>query len=70
MRKYLELGLEAPVYGPRWPRARVIEPYECYLQERVQAFPDVSGARLLREGRLARQTWFERRFETPPGNQP
>nr|WP_203595149.1 IS21 family transposase [Salipiger sp. PrR007] len=49
VRKYLELGLEAPVYGPRQPRARVIEPYERYLQERVQAFPDLSGARLLRE---------------------
>jgi hypothetical protein len=49
VRKYLELGLEAPVYGPRRPRARVIEPYERYLQERVQAFPDLSGARLLRE---------------------
>ena len=46
VRKYLELGLEAPVYGPRRPRARVIEPYERYLQERVQAFPDLSGARL------------------------
>ena len=49
MRKYLERGLEAPVYGPRRPRARVIEPYEHYLQERVQTFPDLSGARLLRE---------------------
>lgn len=49
VRKYLELGLEAPIYGPRQPRARVIEPYERDLQERVQAFPDLSGARLLRE---------------------
>ena len=49
VRKYLDRGLEAPVYGPRQPRARVVEPYERYLQERVQAFPDLSGARLLRE---------------------
>lgn len=49
VRRYLDRGLEAPVYGPRQPRARVIEPYERYLQERVQAFPDLSGARLLRE---------------------
>ncbi len=49
VRKYLELGLEAPVYGPRQPRARVIEAYEWYLHERVQAFPDLSGARLMRE---------------------
>jgi len=49
VRKYLDGGLEAPVYGPRQPRARVIEPYEDYLQERIRAFPDLSGARLLRE---------------------
>ena len=49
VRKYLDRGLEAPIYGPRQPRARAIEPYERYLQERVQAFPDLSGARLLRE---------------------
>lgn len=44
VRKYLDRGLEAPVYGPRQPRARVIEPYERYLQERVQTFP-ISAAR-------------------------
>lgn len=49
VRKYLELGLEAPSYGPREPRARAIEPFEDYLRERVQAFPDLTGARLLRE---------------------
>lgn len=49
VRKYLDGGLEALVYGPRQPRSRVIEPYEDYLQERIQAFPDLSGARLLRE---------------------
>ncbi|WP_272011405.1 IS21 family transposase [Roseovarius sp. ZX-A-9] len=49
VRKHLECGLEAPVYGPRAPRDRIIEPFERYLQERVQAFPDLSGARLLRE---------------------
>lgn len=49
VRKYLERGLEAPIYGPRQPRARVIEPYERYLHDRVLAFPDLSGARLLRE---------------------
>ncbi|UUP20090.1 hypothetical protein NTH_04605 (plasmid) [Nitratireductor thuwali] len=49
VRKYLELGLEAPSYGPRAPRARVIEPFEVYLRERALAFPDLTGARLLRE---------------------
>ncbi|MEW2915418.1 IS21 family transposase [Leisingera sp. JC11] len=88
VRKHLERGLEAPAYGPRAPRDRIIEPFERYLQERVQAFPDLSGARLLREirelgyeggytmvtdflreVRPAKQTQFERRFETPPGKQ-
>lgn len=49
VRKHLKRGLEAPIYGPRVPRDRIIEPFERYLQERVQAFPDLSGARLLRE---------------------
>ncbi|PVH27224.1 IS21 family transposase [Pararhodobacter oceanensis] len=49
VRKYLDRGLEAPVYGPRRPRERVLEPYERYLSERVQTYPDLSGARLLRE---------------------
>ena len=49
VRKYLDRGLETPVYGPRQSRARVIKPYEHHLQERVQTFPDLRGARLLRE---------------------
>ena len=49
VRKHLERGLEAPVYGPREPRARRIEPFEDYLAERVSAFPELSGKRLLRE---------------------
>jgi transposase len=49
VRKHLERGLEAPVYGPRTPRPRLIEPFEDYLAERVAAFPDLSGKRLLRE---------------------
>ncbi|VVT33127.1 hypothetical protein RV134_380007 [Roseovarius sp. EC-HK134] len=32
-------------------------------------FPDLSGARLLREVRPPRQVQFERQFETPPGQQ-
>ena len=51
VRKYLERGLEAPVYGPRRPRDRLLDPFEDYLRERVLAFPDLSGARLLREVR-------------------
>ncbi len=41
----------APVYGPRAPRERAIEPYEAYLRDRVLAFPGLSGVRLLREVR-------------------
>lgn len=49
VRKHLERGMEAPVYGPRPSRPRVVEPYEAYLRERVLSFPELSGARLLRE---------------------
>ena len=49
VRKYIERGLEAPVYGPRQPRARVIELYETYVQERLSAYPQLSITRLLRE---------------------
>ena len=45
----LKRGLEAPVYGPRPPKPRLIEPFEAYLRERVTAWPDLSGMRLLRE---------------------
>jgi transposase len=49
VRKHLEGGLAAPVYGPRQPRPRMLEPYEPYLRERILGFPDLSGRRLLRE---------------------
>ncbi len=47
--KYLDRGLEAPVYGPRQPRPRRLEAYEDYLRQRIASFPDLSGKRLLRE---------------------
>src|SRR6056297_626224 len=49
VRRHLQNGLEAPVYGPRKPRPRQLEPFERYLKERVASFPDLSGKRLLRE---------------------
>jgi transposase len=49
VKKYIERGLEVPVYGPRAPRERLIDPFESFLHGRVLAFPDLSGARLLRE---------------------
>jgi transposase len=47
--KYVKRGLEPPCYGPRNPRPTVITPVEAYLRERVAAFPDLNGSRLLRE---------------------
>ena len=49
VRKYLARGLEAPAYGPRAPRPRLLEPYEDYLRERVTACEGLSGRRLHRE---------------------
>src|SRR5689334_8781548 len=49
VRKYVERGLEPPVYGPRQPRATVVMPFAPYLRERIEAFPELNGSRLLRE---------------------
>jgi transposase len=49
VRKYIERGLQAPAYGPRQPRASVVTPFEPYLRERIAAFPELTGSRLLRE---------------------
>jgi transposase len=49
VRRHLERGMEPPVYGPRAPRPRRIAPYEDYLRERIAAWPELTGKRLLRE---------------------
>ena len=49
VRQYLECGLEMPAYSPRAPEERLIAPYEEYLRERVSAYPELSGKRLLLE---------------------
>jgi transposase len=49
VRRHLERGLEPPIYGPRAPRPRQIAPYEAYLRERIAAWPELTGKRLLRE---------------------
>lgn len=49
VRKYIRQGLVAPRYKPRRPRQTVIEPFEAYLRERVAAWPELTGTRLLRE---------------------
>jgi transposase len=84
----LQQGLEMPLYGPRAPKPRLLEPFEAYLRERMTAWPDLTGKRLLREikergytGGYSAVTDFlrevrppsvqlyERRYETPPGQQ-
>jgi len=49
VRKYIERGLKAPAYGPRSPRATVLDPFTAYLRERVAAYPGLTGRRLFRE---------------------
>ena len=49
VRKYLERGLEAPVYGPREPGERLATRFGSYLTERLAAFPGLSARRLHRE---------------------
>jgi transposase len=49
VRKYLELGLEAPVYGPREPSDRLADRFQSYLSERLESFPGLSARRLHRE---------------------
>ena len=49
VRKCIARGLEPPVYGPRKPRKRLIDPFVPYLRERVMAYPGLTGRRLLRE---------------------
>src|SRR6266508_1896284 len=49
IRRYIAHGLEPPVYGPRPPQVCRLDPYKAYLQERIAAYPQLSGRRLLRE---------------------
>ena len=49
VRRYLARGLEPPAYKPRPPRPSLLDPYRAYLRERVAAYPELRGSRLLRE---------------------
>jgi len=49
VRKYIRRGLVAPKYKARVPHRTVIDPYKDYLRERLLAWPQLTGARLLRE---------------------
>jgi transposase len=49
VRKYIKEGLVVPRYSPRAGRSGVLTQYEDYLEQRVGQWPELSGARLLRE---------------------
>ena len=49
VRKYIQQGLVLPKYKPRPPKAVLLAPYLEYLRERLLAWPELTGARLLRE---------------------
>ncbi len=49
IRRYLARGLEPPAYGPRQPRPTLLDPFTGYLRDRVNAYPTLTGTRLLRE---------------------
>ncbi len=49
VRRYIARGLEPPVYGPRKPRQRLLDPFVAYLRERVTAYPGLTARRLWRE---------------------
>ena len=51
VRKVIGRGLVVPTYAARTPRPTLLGPYETYLRERVAAWPELSGVRLLREVR-------------------
>ena len=49
VRKYLDRGLEVPVYGQRDPRPRFLELYETYLSEKIWNCSGLSCRKLFRE---------------------
>jgi transposase len=49
VRKYIERGAVAPQYAARALRPSVTAPFEAYVRERLASWPELTGARLLRE---------------------
>ena len=49
VRRYIERGLEPPIYQARQPRAAKVAPFQRYLQERVAEYPELTASRLCRE---------------------
>ena len=56
VRKVIGRGVIVPKYAPRTPRPTLLGPYKAYLHERVAAWPELSGVRLLRELRDRKST--------------
>ena len=51
VRRYIRQELATPKYKPRQPKPTAIAAFEAYLCQRVAAWSELSGARLLREVR-------------------
>ena len=49
VRKYVEQGLEPPIYRARQPRPGKITLFQPYLRDRLAAYPELTGTRLHRE---------------------
>jgi transposase len=49
VRSAIAKGLEPPKYKTRQPRARITDPFESYLKERLAAYPGLTAVRLWRE---------------------
>lgn len=49
VRKYIRRGLLVPQYKPREPLIGLLDSYEAYLRARLSEWPQLTGARLLRE---------------------
>src|ERR1700726_2804215 len=51
VRSAIAKGLEPPKYKTRPPRARITDPFEPYLKERLAAYPGLTAVRLWREAK-------------------
>src|SRR5271155_623734 len=49
VRTYIAKGLEPPAYKKRPPAPSLVDRFEPYLRERLEAYPTLTARRLLRE---------------------
>jgi transposase len=47
--RYLKSGKNGPRYGPRPPKPYLIDPFRVYSRGRLEAYPELSAARLHQE---------------------